>query len=227
MGNDFEHAYARMMESAVMSSSQERKRRIVEHDQAEKLFLQNVWWPAVGSLEDLHPEFEVQDLKGMARFADYAYLPSLPFRLLIEIDGFGPHWRDVTRWRFADDLQRQNHLLIDGWYLLRFAYDDLAEKPRRCQQTLLMAIAKWGGITRGIAHNLDVYERALLHLMQQHWGEITPTAAAEKLAICKRRATIGLQSLVRRGVLNAIVSSKGRNMRYKMSSSNWNSSLIK
>ncbi|REE78942.1 hypothetical protein A8990_12370 [Paenibacillus taihuensis] len=224
MDNGFELAYAQLMDSAGLNSSEERKRRLLEHDQAEKLFLQNVWWPAVGNLDYLHPEYELQDLKGGARFANFAYMPPLPYRLLIEIDGFGPHWRDVTRWRFADDLQRQNHLLIDGWHLLRFAFDDVSEKPRRCQQTLLMALAKWGGITRGVEHSLDVYERALLHLMQQHWGEITPAAAMDKLGISKRRVIAGLKSLVRRGILSSVTSPKGRGMRYKFSSSNWSKS---
>ncbi|WP_178075125.1 helix-turn-helix domain-containing protein [Paenibacillus albus] len=227
MDSGFELAYTQMMEFAVKSSSEERKRRLLEADQAEKLFLKSVWWPAVGILDFLHPEYELQDLKGGARFADFAYMPPLPYRLLIEIDGFGPHWRDVSRWRFADDLQRQNHLLIDGWHLLRFAYDDISEKPRRCQQTLLMALAKWGGITRGLETNLDVYERALLHLMQQHWGEITPRVAAEELGISKRRVYEGLKSLVKRGILSPETSVKGRSMRYRFSSSNWSNSLRK
>ncbi|SEM59504.1 hypothetical protein [Paenibacillus sp. OV219] len=216
MDNGFELAYEQMMESAAKSSSEERKRRLTEHDQAEKHFLKNVWWPAVGSLDFLHPEYELEDLKGGARFADFAYLPPLPYRLLIEIDGYGPHWRDVSRWRFADDLQRQNHLLIDGWHLLRFAYDEVSEKPRRCQQTLLMALAKWGGITRGIETNLDVYERAILHLMQQHWGEITPTAAAEKLGITRKTAALKLQLLSSKRILQTKKSVTGRAMRYSL-----------
>ena len=56
MESGFELAYAQMMESAVKNSSEERKRRLLEHDQAEKFFLKNVWWPAVGSLDFLHPE---------------------------------------------------------------------------------------------------------------------------------------------------------------------------
>ncbi|QHW33658.1 hypothetical protein GZH47_24575 [Paenibacillus rhizovicinus] len=158
MDHRFETAYERMMEKALADSSSERKRRLLEKAQAEKTMLANVWWPAVGHLDDLHPEYEMADFKGGTRFADYAYLPPLPFRLIVEIDGFGPHWRDVSRWKFADDLQRQNHLLIEGWNILRFAFDDINEKPRRCQRSLLMGLAKWGGMLKTGQLALDVYD---------------------------------------------------------------------
>ncbi|RAP77642.1 MarR family transcriptional regulator [Paenibacillus montanisoli] len=162
------------------------------------------------------------DLQGATRFADFAYLPPLPYRVALEADGFGPHARDVSRWRFADDLRRQNHLLIDGWHLLRFAYDDIMEKPRRCQQTVLMGLAKWGGITHQAELSLDVYERALLHVMQELWGEVTPAVAAKRLGVTRRTATSSLKSLEKKGFLQAFASPTGRIMRYRLAGSLWN-----
>ncbi|WP_143111652.1 hypothetical protein [Paenibacillus sp. BC26] len=42
---------------------------------------------------------------------------------------------------------RQNHLIIDGWQLLRFSYDDITERPRMCEQILQQFMGCWlGGI---------------------------------------------------------------------------------
>ncbi|QHT62386.1 DNA-binding response regulator [Paenibacillus lycopersici] len=200
----------------MANSSDERKRRLTERDQAEKKLLANVWWPAVGHLDHLHPEYELTDMKGGKRFADFAYMPPLPLRLILEIDGFGPHWRDISRWKFADDLQRQNHLLIQGWHLLRFAYDDIDEKPRRCQQTLLMGLAKWGGMVGTEQQSLDVYERALLHLMQERWVELAPIEAENALGINWRTIARSLAALEEKGHIHAVPSPSGRRMRYRL-----------
>ncbi|MBO7744541.1 DNA-binding response regulator [Paenibacillus sp. MWE-103] len=210
----FEKAYASMLEEAYRSAAEERKRRLSSRENAEKMFLEHAWWPAVGNLNDLHPEYEIIDLKGGTRFVDYAYLPPQPFRMAIEIDGYGSHWRDVSRWKFADDLVRQNHLLISGWRLLRFAFDDIQEKPVRCQQTLLLALAKWGGVLQGNPHPLNVYERALFNLMQEQRGETTPSQAAALLGIDRHTAANNLQSLAAKQIVKPWLSKAGRTMKY-------------
>ncbi|WP_090646631.1 hypothetical protein [Paenibacillus sp. UNC496MF] len=214
--DQFEHAYERMMQASIETASEERRRRIKAHDQAEKEFLAKVWWPAVGNLDDLPPAYELVDLTGGTRFADYAYLPPLSFRLIIEIDGFGPHWRDISRWKFADDLQRQNHLLIDGWHLLRFAFDDMKEKPRRCQQAVLLGLAKWGGKVRTEETVLSIMERGLLHLLIESRGELSPTEAAEKAGFNERTARKAFGTLEAKGIVHPIVSRSRRKMRYRL-----------
>ena len=92
------------------------------------------------------------------------FMPNIPFRTLrmvidiwtslifagthlvcIEIDGYKAHHKDINRWQFADQLTRQNHLILDGWKVLRFAYDEMKEKPRRCQQLILQMMGSWFG----------------------------------------------------------------------------------
>ncbi|WP_165822368.1 hypothetical protein [Paenibacillus montanisoli] len=46
----FEQAYSRMMEQAMECGSAERRRKLQEQGGAEKALLEQVWWPAVGSL---------------------------------------------------------------------------------------------------------------------------------------------------------------------------------
>ncbi|MGG1311593.1 DNA-binding response regulator [Cohnella laeviribosi] len=211
----FEQAYGRMMEKAIKNARGERRRKIKEdHGYLEKLFLEKVWWPAVGNLKFLHPEYEVRDFKDGTRFCDFAYLPPRGSGMLIEADGFGTHFRDVSRWKYGDDMERQNHLLIDGWNLLRFTRDYMLERPRQCQQTLLLGLAKWSGASDKEDIPLNVYERAILHLAAERPDELTPVFTARKLAINRKTATANLRSLADKDLLAPVHSANGRTMRY-------------
>ncbi|WP_051318178.1 hypothetical protein [Cohnella thermotolerans] len=140
--NGFEEAYRRFMEHHIRKSRGERKRRVENHGHAERKFLSDVWWPAFGDLHGLVPEYEARDCKDGSRFLDYAWEPEL-LRTGIEIDGFGPHGIDASKMRFADDRIRQNDLQLDGWRVLRFAYDDLSDRPRLCRQIVQQARGFW------------------------------------------------------------------------------------
>ncbi|WP_139787181.1 TrmB family transcriptional regulator [Cohnella massiliensis] len=212
--NPFEQAYDQMMEQAIRSSGEDRKKRLKEdHGYLEKLFLEKVWWPAVGNLNFLHPEYEIRDFKDGVRFCDYAYLPPKGSDMILETDGFGPH--SMSRWKFGDDLERQNHILLDDWKLLRFSRDFILEKPRQCQQTLLLGLAKWSGmLPKEQVIELNVYERAILHLVMELSGDPTPADTAKKLAIDRKTALSNLRSLADKGLLTPIRSAKGRTMRY-------------
>jgi hypothetical protein len=39
--------------------------------------------------------------------------------------------------------------MLDGWTVLRFAFDDIADKPRQCQQMLLQLHGKLIAVGRG------------------------------------------------------------------------------
>ena len=75
---------------------------------------------------------------------DFAYIrPAI--QICFEIDGYGPHLKNISRWQFSDNLERQNQLVIDGWTVIRFSYDQVKEKPRRCQQIVQQVIGRWLG----------------------------------------------------------------------------------
>jgi len=83
----FEAAHRAFMEEHLSRRSGERKGRLERgHAHAERLLLHNVWWPLFGSLENLHPEYEVYDWNRKSVFLDFAYLPSIG-RIGIECDG--------------------------------------------------------------------------------------------------------------------------------------------
>jgi len=111
------------------------KREKFGEDGAETRFLRDVWWPEFGQLEDLHPEYETIDVLGRTRFLDFAYI-RFPLLVDVEIDGFGPHLKNVSRYDFADERRRDAALGVMGWRVLRFSYDDVKENPLLCRELL-------------------------------------------------------------------------------------------
>ncbi|WP_248928066.1 endonuclease domain-containing protein [Paenibacillus hamazuiensis] len=164
----FEEAHEQWMKRHILKRSGERLRRLKEgHGYAEKLFLQHVWWPSFGHLnDDLHPEYEVMDFRFGAYFLDFAYIPAQPFpRIAIEIDGFGPHAKNIDRKQFGEQLNRQNFLVATDWRVLRFSVDDVKEQPFRCSQYLQLLLGKYftyGG--QPAAEKVELVEKELLRL---------------------------------------------------------------
>lgn len=59
---EFENAHQLLMDQHLSVRTGERRGRLARgHQYAEKLFLQNVWWPLFGNLDHLHPEYEDRD----------------------------------------------------------------------------------------------------------------------------------------------------------------------
>jgi hypothetical protein len=148
------------MKRQIDESAGERRRRLQEHGYLERKLLQNVWWPAVGSFEYLHAEYEVADFRDGARFLDFAYI-RMPHKICLEADGFGAHAKYADRHKFSDDLTRQNHLAIDDWRVLRFSADDIEYHPRKCQQIVLQLLGRLFG-NGDIYAELPVMKREIL-----------------------------------------------------------------
>ncbi|MGG1552092.1 DUF559 domain-containing protein [Paenibacillus ferrarius] len=176
------------------------------HGHAEKLFLEQVWWPAIGRFDDLQAEYEVSDFKDGVRYLDFAYVRG-NYRVCIEIDGYGAHHRELNRWQFADQLTRQNHLILDGWKILRFAYDDIREKPRRCQQLILQMMGSWFGEGQG-RMKLSLEQKEILRIASQSSEPLVPVAVAERLGVSRIHAGKLLRSLVELGLLQPASGSR-------------------
>jgi hypothetical protein len=91
-----------------------------------------------------------------------------------EIDGYGPHARDIGREKFSDHLTRQNHLVIDGWRVLRFSYDEVKYQPRRCQQLIQQLIGKLLGEEEVSTTSVTYREKEVLRYMIRKGASITP-----------------------------------------------------
>jgi len=201
MSKEFIKAYDGWMNKQRTASKGERKRRLtVTSNHAEKMFIKQVWWPAFGQFYLLHAEFEVKDFKDGWRYLDFAYITE-GFKVCIEIDPFGTHWRDVNRSQYADNLMRQNHLVIDGWLVLRFSYDDIVEKPRVCQQIIQQLLGKMSMSSTIGEITVSPIEQAIIQLAASISTPITPVFAATSLGLHRTTVFKYIKSLVEKNLL--------------------------
>lgn len=211
----FEAQYESWLRSQMTSSGGERSRRLAEERHAEELFLKSVWWPAVGQLEHLHAEYEINDYKDGQRFLDFAYLRD-PYKICFEIDGYGPHHRDADRRQFADNLMRQNHLILDGWIVIRFSYDDVKSKPRQCQQFIQQLFGKLFSLAPDT--NLTLQQKEILRYMSITQKPVSPKEIKELLHVGNKAARLRLRELVEKKLLVSASSGSTRIRAYSLSS---------
>lgn len=211
----FDEAHALWIQQHVSMRNGERKRRLIKgHGHAEKTFAHRLWWPLFKHFENLHPEYEVFDLKGSSRFIDFAFIHAL-FRIAFEIDGFGPHVRQMSRWKFSDQLNRQNELVATGWQVIRFSYDDLIERPAACQHIIQLTIGRFLGEESGISM-ASVMEKELLRLAVRLARPITSRDVLEHFGVEVRTARKLLQQACRNGLLKPVGENKQRIHKYAL-----------
>lgn len=196
----FEEEYQAFMNAHLQARNGERLRRLQEgHSQAEMLFLKEVWWPSFYHFRYLHPEFEVNDFKDGTRYLDFAYIrPAI--RICLEIDGYGPHLKNISRWQFSDSLERQNQLVIDGWTVIRFSYDQVKDKPRRCQQIVQQVIGRWLGDELDQT-SLSFSEKEVLRLAIRKGEDIFPIEVEKYLKLSDKTVKKVLSQLVDKKML--------------------------
>jgi hypothetical protein len=126
----FEKEYKKWMDSHISKRKGERRRKLeAGSNHAEKEMLRHIWWAAFGNFDYLHPEYEITDFFQGQRFLDFVFIRG-PIKIVFEIDGYGPHLRDISRRQFCDQWVRQMHLTNDNWIVVRIGYDDVKERPR-------------------------------------------------------------------------------------------------
>ncbi|MRX74403.1 DNA-binding response regulator [Bacillus lacus] len=197
---EFEKDYQAFMKFHLQARTGERLRRLEEgHNQAELLFLEQVWWPIFQHFRHLHPEYEVHDFKDANRYLDFAYVRH-PIRICFEVDGYGPHLKNVSRWQFSDSLERQNQLVIDGWAVIRFSYDQVKEKPRLCQQIVQQVIGRWLGDELDQT-TLSIVEKEVLRLAIRKEEPISPKEIEKYLKLSDKTVKKVLSQLVQKKML--------------------------
>jgi very-short-patch-repair endonuclease len=196
----FEEEYQVFMNAHLQARTGERLRRLQEgNNHAEMLFLKQVWWPLFHHFRYLHPEYEVNDFKDGTRYLDFAYIrPAI--RICLEIDGYGPHLKNISRWQFSDSLERQNQLVIDGWTVNRFSYDQVKEKPRRCQQIVQQVIGRWLGDELDQI-TLSLVEKEVLRLVIRKGEAISPIEVEKYLKLSGKTVRKVLSQLVDKNML--------------------------
>lgn len=173
---------------------------------AEVKFLQDVWGPAFQyDFSGLQAEYPWKDYKGGDRFADFVYRKN-GIRLLIEIDGFTTHAKEISPGDFDDHLNRQNDLVLSGWLILRFSANQIRKKPTVCQRQIMQAIGHWWTIIHSGAaeREVDVWAYRKLKITQlalRRKGSIRCDDLVNEFGLLRRTAHTWLRRLTEDGVL--------------------------
>lgn len=140
----FDQPYEEWMHRQVSEEGNHRRRELLEkglgHGTVE--FLRSIWFPVVGNFDNLFPEWEVRDFNNGYRYLDLAYMPG-DSKGGIEIQGYGPHARDLDTARFKDLCRRHCLLALDGWVFLPIACLSIKDEPQQCQQLVPSFIGKF------------------------------------------------------------------------------------
>ncbi|MDR6551069.1 DNA-binding response regulator [Paenibacillus qinlingensis] len=194
--------YEAWLDKQRKSLTGEALRRLNEgHAHNEKLFVHDLWLPAVGNLDFLHAEYEVTNFRDGFFYLDFAYIRP-PYLINWEVDDFSSHGKQVTRRSFEYERERQNQLMLDGWQIYRLPLDAIKEKPRRCQQFIQQVLGKLyggGGVTTDV--KLSLKQREILRFATQIQRPFMPQEVCELLAIKGQHARKLLHELVQSELL--------------------------
>ncbi|MNO78899.1 hypothetical protein D3C76_700530 [compost metagenome] len=206
---NFETAHVAFIQYHLHSRSGERKGRLERgHREAEKLFCRNVWWPLRLNFDDLHPEFEVLDWRGLSYFCDFAFITRY-VKLVIEIKGFGPHVRDMDRIKYCNELNRETFLSAMGFQVISFAYDDVASRPELCMTLLRMLLSRYRSESSPVSME-SVSEREIIRLAYTLARPLRPIDVEIHLSINHRSAVRLLQSLNTKGLFSTVTGPEGK-----------------
>ena len=215
----FEHAYRRWLQEHIRSSKGERKRKLMDGLTHAEILFARQWWDAFGNFDHLHPQYEIRDFKDGVRFIDFAYIHA-GIRLCIEVDPYGTHARNLTRWEYDDSLDRHNDLVLDEWRVLRFSLDQLKEKPRKCQQKLQQCLGKWGAVCDP-SFPADPIDLAIIQFMLRQEVPLSPIEVAKELSWHK--STIAKHMVTLAGTHHLLLArnNKSRNTKYIINSAKY------
>ncbi|WP_100405266.1 transcriptional regulator [Bacillus solitudinis] len=211
----FEQALNVWLQKNISEEKNHRRREILKkglgHGTVE--FLRLIWYPTIGNFKHLYPEWEVRDFNNGYRYLDLAYMPG-GTKGGIEIQGYGPHARDLDVKRFKDLCWRHSLLALDGWTFLPIAYLSIKDEPKQCQQLILSFIGKF--ISTKAPSHLSWLEAEVVRFCRRMLRPITPLELAKHLRISDRHARKILHRLVEQQIL-VVASGKERARTYKLS----------
>ncbi|ACX66989.1 MULTISPECIES: hypothetical protein [Bacillales] len=210
----FDQQYELWIHTNILNEKNPRRLEILNkglgHGTVE--FLRSVWFPAIGHFNDLHPEWEVRDFSNGYRYLDLAYMPG-DARGGIEIQGYGPHARDLDVRRFKDLCRRHCLLALDGWTFLPIAYPSIVEEPKQCQQLILSFVGRF--VATDVPASLSWLEAEAVRFARRLLRPITPLELANHLRVSDRHTRRLLHKLVELRILD-IASGEQRARTYKL-----------
>jgi hypothetical protein len=205
---NFEEAHEVWLERHLGALDGERARRVVTgHQYLERLILQEVWWPAFGTLEGLYPQYEVRDYRDGRRYIDHAYKPHM-MKLALEADGFKPHVQDVTVSDHADNLLRDAHLIADGWMVVHFSTEIIKNRSREAQQLLRQIV--WGHEGRVRGSSLSLAAREIVRHARSKGSPVSIKELMLLLGRCRNTVMLLIRELHGHGLIAPVRSDRMR-----------------
>ncbi|WP_353056979.1 hypothetical protein [Metabacillus litoralis] len=90
--------------------------------------------------------------------------------------------------------------MIDGWTVIRFSYDQVKEKPRRCQQIIQQVIGRWLGEELDQI-SLSFVEKEVLRFAIRKGEELYPIELQKYLKLSDKTVKKVLSQLVEKKML--------------------------
>lgn len=118
----------------------------------------------------------------------------------IEIQGYGPHARDLDVRRFKDLCWRHCLLTLDDWIFLPIAYLSIKDEPKWCQQLVLSFMGKF--IATDVPTSLNWLEAETVRYARRIIRPFAPSELATHLRITDQHARRVLHSLIDQQVLH-------------------------
>lgn len=179
----------------------------------ELIFLEKVWGPLFDyDFEHLHIEHPFMDAKGGQRFIDFLYKCG-SIRIAIEIDGFTAHARNISPKEFDDHLERQNDLMENGWYLLRFSAYRVEHFSRECQDRIKKAIGfcwvqSYRNATDMQTEMWNLRLNCVMEAARNNFGKIKASQLAAQLNTSNRTIHNWMKKFVKEGYFQEIRGKK-------------------
>lgn len=185
-------------------------------------FLENVAGPVFDyDFRGITLEHPFRDFNGKWRYGDVRYSDGIA-KSIFELDGYTTHARDVTSERFDDHMERQNDLLLHGWFLLRFSSGMVIRKPEVCQRQLMQGLARWHYLRPG-AFPVEsgeswrtVRQTRIVRLALRNGGMVTPAEVARVFRVANQTAINWLRELCGQGMMDPERTGEGRVRSYRL-----------
>ncbi|MFU1796455.1 transcriptional regulator [Paenibacillus azoreducens] len=210
----FTKTYEEWLHRNIADEKNPRRRELLEkgltHSTME--FLRSCWYPAVGNLDYLYPEWEVRDMNTAVRYLDLAYMPG-GAKGCIEIQDYRSHARDIGVTRFKDLCKKHSMLALDDWTLLTVAYLSIVEEPEFCKKLVLAFVGKF--VSTPLASGLDWAEAETLRFARRLLLSFSADELASHLRLSDRHTRRILHGLVERNLL-MVASGKQRYRTYQL-----------
>ncbi len=211
----FDDVFDDWLDKQITEERNKRRQELLEKGlgHGTKEFLKTIWYPAVGNLDHLYPEWELRDFSNKYRYLDLAYMPGNA-KACIEIHGYRSHARDIEAWRFKDLCMKQAYLTLDGWMFLPIAYLSIVDEPEVCKQLVLSFIGKF--ISIPASPSLGWAENEVLRFARGILRPFNCEEAAMYLQLSDRQARRILNKLVSDQLLMAVNADKKRYREFQL-----------